>query len=221
MQNQTLVELVSPTEEPVTLAEAKLHLRVDLTEDDTLINRLIKAARLKLEDYAGIKFIYQDWRVIMDGFPYAKSNEWWDGTRDTAVTELRGPCKDITLPIGPVSEVLAFNTYDDANQVYATSPTIYALDKYANRGRLSLRLGQIWPTTILRGNSGIEIDVRAGIAPNAAALPDDIKQAVLLTVGKFYENRGDDTSGEFFGVSGFTIPNTALVLLEGYRRLKC
>jgi hypothetical protein len=213
-QNQNLKLVTGPAEEPVTLAEAKLHLRVDLTEDDTLITNLIKAARLKLEDYAGIKFISQTWLVSQDSFPFALVNDWWDGVRDTAVTELRAPCKDIVLPIGPVSSVTSFNTFDDADQSYATPANIYALDKYSNQGRLSLRIGQIWPTTILRGNGGIEITVVAGLAPDRASTPDDIKQAVLEAVSYWYENRGDLEKLKL-------LPATAMGILEGYRRLKC
>ncbi len=46
-----LVQASAPASEPVTLAEAKLYLRVDAATEDTLIGELITAARVAAEQY--------------------------------------------------------------------------------------------------------------------------------------------------------------------------
>ena len=52
------LQLVTPpAEEPVSLAEARLHLRVDFTDDDALITSLIAAARQAAETLTGRQFV--------------------------------------------------------------------------------------------------------------------------------------------------------------------
>jgi uncharacterized phiE125 gp8 family phage protein len=64
--------ITPPASEPVTLAEAKSHLRVDLNDDDTLINALITAARQMAEEYTRRAFITQTWEAtfLPLGVPY-------------------------------------------------------------------------------------------------------------------------------------------------------
>ena len=54
---------VPPAGEPLTLAEAKLHLRVDLNDDDALITALISAAREQVEFLTGQRLITQTWEL--------------------------------------------------------------------------------------------------------------------------------------------------------------
>lgn len=58
--------VIPPAVEPVTLEEAKLHLRVDGNEDDSLITALITAARQKAEEYTRRAFITQTWELAVD-----------------------------------------------------------------------------------------------------------------------------------------------------------
>lgn len=85
---------VPPTGEPLTLAEAKLHLRVDLNDDDALITALISAAREQVEFLTGQRLMTQTWdldlaageRGVLEGllpiqsltsaFPYALDGRW-------------------------------------------------------------------------------------------------------------------------------------------------
>ncbi|WP_434565154.1 head-tail connector protein [Thermoanaerobacterium thermosaccharolyticum] len=55
-----------PAMEPVTLEEAKLHLRIDGNEEDSLISALIMAARQKCEEYTRRAFITQTWELALD-----------------------------------------------------------------------------------------------------------------------------------------------------------
>jgi Phage gp6-like head-tail connector protein len=76
--------------EPITLAEAKNYLRVDYSEDDTLIEALITSARVRLEQYAGVAMTQRNLQVVafMSEFielPYVPignllSVEYWNNT---------------------------------------------------------------------------------------------------------------------------------------------
>jgi len=66
------LELISPPAvEPVTLDEAKAHLKVDTTDDDALIATLISAARAKAEWHTGRAFVTQGWTLWLDRWPAA------------------------------------------------------------------------------------------------------------------------------------------------------
>lgn len=87
---------VAPTATIVTLQAAKDYLRVDYSEDDTLIQSLIDTARIRLEQYASVAMSARTLKVVayVDEFielPYAPINtislvEYWDGAAWVAMT---------------------------------------------------------------------------------------------------------------------------------------
>jgi len=58
-----------PAAEPVTLADAKAHLKVDSTDDDALIASLITAARARAEWHTGRALVTQSWTLWLDAWP--------------------------------------------------------------------------------------------------------------------------------------------------------
>ena len=62
----TLFRTVEPALEPVTLAEAKAHMRLGHDSEDALIAGLIRAARDEVERTTGTALIDQDWRLALD-----------------------------------------------------------------------------------------------------------------------------------------------------------
>jgi hypothetical protein len=65
----TPVLVTPPTSSPVTLAEAKLHCRVDHADEDTLIDALIAAAVGYLDGWRGVlgrAIMPQTWSVAVD-----------------------------------------------------------------------------------------------------------------------------------------------------------
>lgn len=75
--------ITPPASEPVTLAEAKAHLRVDCADEDLLISSLISAARTRAEEYAGVAMLTQTW-------------ELWLGELEGAVYLPRHPATAVT-----------------------------------------------------------------------------------------------------------------------------
>ena len=61
--------LVEPAIEPITLADAKQHLRMEVSDDDALITLLIAAARQYAEQLTRTSFITQQWSLVLDAFP--------------------------------------------------------------------------------------------------------------------------------------------------------
>ena len=63
------VLITPPATEPVSLAEAKLYLRIDQDDEDDLIRALVIAARLLVEAASGRMLIDQGWRIVLDRWP--------------------------------------------------------------------------------------------------------------------------------------------------------
>lgn len=115
--------LSGPSVEPVTLAEAKAHLRVDLSDDDALISRLIAAAREWVETATGRALNTQGWRLTLDAWP-------------------EGGAAPLIRP--PVQAVTAVRTYSAEGVATVWAGTNYALGFGAEPQRL-LRLVSGWP----------------------------------------------------------------------------
>lgn len=185
-----LTQLTPPAAEPVTLAEAKAHLRVSDEADDALIARAIAAARQMAETQTGRAFVTQGFRLVRDAWP-------------------GGLC--LELPRPPLIAIDAVRLYDAEGNATLWDAASYAADTRFAPGRLCLRHGAAWPVPGRR-KGGIEIDFSAGYGASASDVPAAIRQAVLLIVGHLYENR-EWVSGEALS----EIPAGAHALLSPYR----
>lgn len=163
-----------PAAEPVTLDEAKDHLRVDGADDDTSITAMIKAAREYCEGYQNRVYITQTLELALDDWP--SGNE-------------------IELPRPPLQSVTSL-IYKD-NGVDVTWPASnYIVDDYSFVARLVLAKNVSWPSVDLPSVNGIKIQYVAGYLPDegdpvdpAANVPQHVKQAIMLLIGHWYENR--------------------------------
>jgi hypothetical protein len=68
MRYRSLVRVTEPAVNPVTLEEAKAHLRIDSDAEDDLISALITAATRWAEDYCDRTFCYTQWKMSVDSF---------------------------------------------------------------------------------------------------------------------------------------------------------
>ncbi len=190
---ETIMSLIlntQPVIEPVSLTEAKAHLRVSHTDDDAYISTLITAARRQIESRTGLRFMSQGWSVFRDKWPE-------DGA--------------ISIPLEPLLSVDDIKIYGDDDGVATLDPAHYYTDKTALPGRVVLRSGRTPPRPGRLAN-GIEVKVTAGFGADPALVPKELKQAVLLTVADWFANRGDDTGG--------MMPLMALGLIAPYRTLR-
>ena len=152
--------ITTPTE-PVTLAEAKLHLRVDDTAEDALITALISAARETCEDRIDGTIPVTGWRLTLDAFPDA-----------------------IKLPRGPVASVESVKYLDADGMQQALSALDYLVDTVSTPGYIVPAYGKAWPETREQINA-VEVEYTAGSATTPAAL----KAWMLLAIGDMYANR--------------------------------
>lgn len=197
----------APASLAVPLATVKQYLRIDGTSEDTEVTSLINASTQRLEKLSDRKFVSQKWDIYFDSFPYFHKKDWWDGVRDGAMSELYSPQSKIELPFGPLISVQSFETYDDDDVAYLFASSNYNVDTASPFGVVALKIGSVWPQTVLRSINGIKIAATFGYA----AVPEDIAQAIQILVAAMYENRGDEIP---------KIPGQCGLLIEPYRRLK-
>ena len=200
-----------PSVDPVSVMEVKNYLRVDGNSEDSVIESMIKAATVILEDYCDTKFIEQTWLEYHDCFPFKEKNEWWDGVKEIAVSELYSSLPYIDLMLGPIKSYIGLKTYPDSGISETFDPSNYVVDTSNAFGRIALKMGSVWPTTILRKVNGIEHEYIVGLSPDQASLPHNIKQAIFVFIARMYEKRGDDN---------IIIPPLSCSLLAPYRRFK-
>lgn len=187
-----LTVTAAPETEPLTAAEAKAQLRVDGTDDDTLISALITVAREHVETILGRRLITQTLVWTLDDFPCGRR---------------------LQFPTGPVQSVGSVKYY--ASAVLTTwSASLYELSTGGES--LPARLGPVdgatWPTVDVRLD-GVEITFIAGYS-DADAVPQAIKQAMKLMIGDWYAFREQVVAGS---VGELPVGSTARALLMPYR----
>jgi uncharacterized phiE125 gp8 family phage protein len=188
----SLVPLAAPAQEPVSLADAKAHLRVDIPDDDALISRLITGARSELERGLGRALITQTWTLWLDAWP---------------------PGFTVPLPLAPVQSIEQVRIYASDDSFSILPATGYLLDGQGAPPRLIRRGTYAWPQPTRPGN-GIAIDVTAGHGSQPTDVPAALRIALLVLVGHWYENRQlADVSGGGANV----LPAMVRDLIDPYR----
>lgn len=160
-----------PAVEPVTLAEALVHLREVSDSNgpiDQTVTRLITVAREACEQATERTLITTGWRLKLDTFP------------------ARGAIELLQPPVLAVGSV----TYLDADGVERiANPADYVVDTFSEPGWLVPAPGKTWPTTQDGAINAVTIDYTAGYGPAAANVPTPLKQWILLAITDMYENR--------------------------------
>lgn len=155
-----------PASEPVSLVEAKLHLKVDYSTDDDLITALIIAAREQAENYTLRKLLPQ-----------------------TITEKFNGLTSPLELSCTPLRAITSFTYLDENGDSQALSTGLCVLEDYRDLPAISLKNSQVWPTTLAQ-NDAVTVVYTVGY-DDADAVPATIKAAMLLMIGHWYENRQD------------------------------
>ncbi len=168
--------------QPVTLDEAKSHLRVDHDDEDLLIQSLIVAATGHIEGsegYTGRALVEQVWDYYLPAFPAQTF---------------------IEIPLPPLMQVVFITYTDTAGAEQTLAPDIYNVNSATQPGRVLLAYDKAWPETYAAWDA-VKIRFRAGYEPTDAESPTDmasgvpgpIKAAILLTISDLYHNRTAQT----------------------------
>ena len=131
--------LQEPAVEPLTLAEAKLHLRVDIPDDDALISALITSVRQYAETITRRAFIQQTWEYVIDSFPGPTLTGVPWGKTFTL------PQHAIEIEKSRVQQVTAINYLDMGGTPQVMPPSSYTVDYTSEPCRITPVFGQIWP----------------------------------------------------------------------------
>ena len=157
-----------PTLEPVSLADAKLHLRIETTADDTLIASLIATARQQIERTLSLALVTQSWSLFLDAWP------------NTATP--------IEIRVTPITALTAVRTFAPDDTPTTLPLADFQLDRASTPPRLVHRRGTTL-TAPLRRLNAIEIAFTAGFGATPADVPAPIRQAILNLTAHLYENR--------------------------------
>lgn len=174
---RSLKRTVAPTVEPITLAEAKAHCRVDASTDDALIQGYITTAREWVEDYIDRALVTQQLVMKMDTFP--------------GEFELPRPPM---IASGTATAVTITYVTGEAGGTATLSASEYRVDRDSTPGAIRTLYGGSWPSHLLDANA-VTVSWWAGYG-SAADVPQRVKSAMLMCVHELYEKRGDGAMPE-------------------------
>lgn len=146
--------------EPVSSAEVKTQSVIDFTDDDTLVTRLIAAARGHVELYCGTRLASQTVSVACDQFA--------------------DMCR---FPESPLNSVTSISYIDTAGDPQTLATSVYVVRSDGLEPSIKLKYRQAWPAI----QQGSRITVVAVVG--YATVPDDVKHAMLLLIAHWYATR--------------------------------
>jgi len=171
---RSLARVTPPAVEPVTLSEAKAHLRVDadFTEDDVYVQSLISAARHHVETVCDVSLIRSHWQMKFDLFP----------ARDIPLPRppiATGPITLSYVPIGGGAHV----PYTDFVEDRSSIPAVIRPD-----------WNDFWPNA--RGaENDIIVTFWAGYGDSPSSVPTPARHAMLMLAGSWYMHRESIVQG--------------------------
>ena len=167
-------QLTPPAAEPLTLAEAKLHLQLEdsFTDDDELISGFIGTAREMAEHITGRALVTQQWRYSVDAFP----------------------ADSLELPLPKLQSVQAVSYLDNNGTRQTLANTEYDVITDELVGRIIPAYGKSWPSC--RNHPGsVRVDYTCGYGA-ASDVPFSIKQWMKLMIRAAYDNRSAIVEGQ-------------------------
>lgn len=174
--------ITAVTADPVSLAEARLHIRADSdTSEDALVSAWITAAREIAEHYTGRALAQVTLELALDCFPAYEDDV-------------------IDLPMPPVASITHVKYTDETGTEQTITSTAYALSAYGDARRIAPTYGNYWPSTQSIPDA-VRIRYIAGYAATGqgagyTVAPKAVKAALQLMVAWMSEHRGDEMDAD-------------------------
>ncbi len=175
----------------VTLAEAKTHIRVDISDDNTLITSYIQSATDFAETFTARVFLTTTLTLKRDRFPRCPS--------------------EFLLPRPPLQSITSITYTDTDGDSQTVDSSVYDVDTFNEPGRITMAYNQIWPQS--RGDTNNVVVTYVGGYGAPDAVSDQIKTAIKMLVGHWYEHR----EPVVFGTMVKNVPITVDRLLTQYK----
>lgn len=188
-----LITTVPPVLEPVTIANAKNHAKIDLATDDALVAKWITAAREMAEDHTSRAWVNQTLKLSLRCWP----------------RECTMGLPAIRLPRDPVSSISSLKYYSTAG-VLTTLVADVDFQTWLDHSPplIAPAPGKVWPTCQTQKLGAVEVVFVAGYGASSG-WPARAEEAIYLTLTYWNRNRGDDRDPTMMG-----LPDGAIRILD-------
>ena len=186
--------VTGPNGWPIDETDLEDHARA-IGQPTAQLEPYIHAAVNHLEVISNRRFLSQTWKMFLDEFPAGGV---------------------ISVPYAPLVSVthIKYTTTDAVQHTFASSN--YGVSTARTLGQIILEYSKDWPTETLRYTDPIEIQFVVGYT-NAAAVPNQIKQAIKMLAAHFYEHREAVALGTTAAVDESELPFAVSALIAPWR----
>jgi uncharacterized phiE125 gp8 family phage protein len=164
MLRYALQRTVAPTQYPVSLAEAKAHVKQDFDTDDAMLAAQIIAATELVESFTKQQMMTATYELTLDSFPDV-----------------------IRVPKPPLQSVTSITYLDTGGTSQTVASTDYTVDIKSEPGRIMPVFGAVWPVTYQQMNA-VTVTYVAG-RTKVGDVPEALKAGIKLLIGDLYQNR--------------------------------
>lgn len=193
--------------EPVSLDDAKLHLRVDGDDDDALIGSMITSARVSCETRMQRSILAQSWVLSQSSFrhPWVDQHERLHHGLLVHPAWYRARChgspESVILPHPPIRSVTSVTYLDESLNRVTLDPSLYRLAVVGEMLAMLRPVGSPWPRTASEPDA-VTITYAAGWE-DPSQIPAPIISWIKLRLGSLYENREEYSAGQPVPELGF------------------
>ena len=171
-----LIETTTVNDADLPVVDFRAHLRLgagfaDEASGDPLLLDYLRAAIAAIEARTGKALMRRNFRLTLPRW------RWTDAQ---------------ALPVAPVSAVIAVTLRVVTGAPSVVDPSRYRLVEDRHRPQLAAT-GAVLPMVPAKGK--VEVEFTAGFGAIWDAVPDDLRQAVMLLAAQYYEHRAEGDAG--------------------------
>lgn len=189
-----LEPLTSPTDEPVSVAQARRNSGIDDNEFDLELEQSIREAREYLETRTEATLLTREWKMTLNSFPRCH--------------------RSFRLPRWPVQSIDSIQYRDSDGALQTWDPENYRLLKQHNgRAELHLAYNKTWPSVRCEPGA-IIIEFTAGFGDTPESVPALWTRPLLLLTSHWFENREAAVTGTIVAEINYGIEPIIAALVD-------